>query len=419
MSFITDKILDEGIDYDSVSIPPAYSKIKCEEVDISTHFSRRLGLELPFVLEVNNFQNIQLLELVSQQGGIGILGSNLDISTRLEYIRTLKKDKGKYSCKLSCVYEDTELEHIIKLVEKLPNSRIAVIDKDKTFKYFIDALGVASLSNKERPSKIEALPQKYTLEASVVKTNFSETQFKSALEKSAFIAVADDDTGNIKGYTSLAILDKYEKYPLASRSADGSLLIASKVTPTNDITRKIGLLSEAGVDAVVIEYEHPHSKWVLEELKHLKLDFSDLEILVENVSTSAGATDILLTGVDGIVVGDNTKNASRKIGVGLPLPSAIYGAFKATKHSDISLLLSGGLTNEGNIVKSLATGVDALWLNSIVNNADKCDADFLLKEMERISLNIKKGICYSGCDNLKSFKQNKFILHAGTSLLKA
>lgn len=416
MSFITEKIVSEGIDFDRVSILPAYSKIRYEDVDISARFSRRYTLLRPFVLEVNNFQNIQLVKFTARHGGVGVLGSNLDLKTRVDCIKALKRDKGKYSSYFFCVCEDTEMSHVTRLYEKMQGARTIVLDDDDKFKYFVD--GLASLPSEYKNCKVVDLPSKYKIEGCVINANSKLEQFKTSIEKHKYALVIDPDTKEIVGSSSASVIEEYEKYPLSSRVEDQSLIIASKVAPSDNIAEEIRALNEVGVNAVIIEYEHPHSKWVLEELKHLKLDFPDLEVLVENVSTSAGATDILLTGVDGIVVGNKVKEANNKIGVGVPLPSAIYGVFKAVKHSDISLLLSGGLKNEGNVVKSLATGVDALWLNSVVDNADKCDEEFLLKEMEKLSTSIRKGVCYSGSDNLKSFKQNKFILNTGVSPLR-
>ncbi|MFV0345243.1 MAG: IMP dehydrogenase [Bacteroidales bacterium] len=418
MSFITEKILEEGVDYDSVLILPMYSKTKYEDVDISARFSRSFCMQLPFVLEVNNFQNIHLTEIIAQQGGVGVLGSNLDLKTRVEYIKSLKKNKGLYSGKFFCVNEDTEVEHVIKLISKLPGSRIVVLGEDGKFQYVVEGVSALSL-NEYRVLKVGGLPDKYKQGVNVVKLSSKIEIFKLAFGEYKSAVVIEPETGEVEGYTSCSILDEYEKYPLANRCEDGSLMIVSKVASTENIDEEVGVLNEAGVDAVIIEYEHPHSKWVLEEIKHLKLDFPKLEILIENITSSAGATDHLLAGVDGVVVGQRTKDANRKIGVGVPLPTAIYNVYKAIKHSDISLLLSGGLKNEGNMVKSLATGVDALWLNNLIDNADKCEEEVLIKHIERLAVFVRKGVCYSGNDNLKSFKQSKFMLNTTTLLSKS
>lgn len=399
MSFIADKVQIEGLTFDDVLLIPAYSEVLPREVDLSTKFSRNITLNIPFVsAAMDTVTEAKLAIAIAREGGIGVIHKNMPIEAQAQQVRYVKRaQNGMISNPVSILKNKTVGEALAMMAEfkigGIPvvdgqNHLVGIVtNRDLRFRKNMDEL-IDDVMTKER---LITTRQSTDLEAA------ADILQQYKIEK---LPVVDADNKLI-GLVTYKDITKAKNKPFASKDSKGRLRVAAGVGVTSDTLERVAALVEAGVDAIVIDTAHGHSKGVAEMLKRVKAAYPDVDVVVGNIATGAAAKFLVDAGADAVKVGIGPGSicTTRVIaGIGVPQLSAIYDVSKTLKGTGVPVIADGGLRYSGDIVKAIAAGGDSVMMGSMFAGVEESPG-------ETIIFNGRKFKSYRGMGSLEAMEK--------------
>lgn len=381
MSFSSDKFVGEGLTYDDVLLVPAYSQILPREVNTSSRFSRNIKMNIPIVSAAMDTVTDSVMAIaMAQEGGIGVLHKNMSIEDQAMEVRKVKRAENGMI-----------LEPIT-----LPESA-TVADAHKIMaEYKIGGIPVVDISNKlvgiitNRDLRFERDPRRPVYEIMTKDKLITTTEFTD-FEKAADILqeykieklpVVDRDF-KLVGLITYKDIIKIKARPNACKDERGRLRVAAAVGVTRDMIERIEALVANGVDAVVIDTAHGHSKGVLDAARLFKKHFPNTELIIGNVATAEAAKDLRQLNIDGIKVGIGPGSicTTRIIaGIGVPQLTAVHDVANALKGSDIPVIADGGIRYTGDIVKAIAAGADCIMAGGLFAGVEESPGETIIYE---------------------------------------
>jgi IMP dehydrogenase len=360
------KFVGEGLTYDDVLLVPAYSEVLPRDTNISTQFSRNIRLNTPIVsAAMDTVTEYQLAIAIAQEGGIGVLHKNMTIAQQAEQVRKVKRSENGMIQDPITVREDATVGSVFELMKENKIGGIPVVNGDNVLVGIITNRDLRF--EKNLTQKVSAI----MTSANIIKTELG-TDLKKAEDilqenKIEKLPVVDAD-GKLIGLITYKDILKSRIRPNACKDERGRLRVAAAVGVTHDTMQRIDALVKAGVDAVIIDTAHGHSKGVIITLKEAKAAYPKLEIIVGNIATGAAAKALIEAGADGVKVGIGPGSicTTRVIaGVGVPQLWAIMDVYAATKGTGVPIIADGGVRFTGDIVKALAAGADSVMAGSL------------------------------------------------------
>ncbi len=359
------KFLGEGLTFDDVLLVPAFSEVLPRETDITGQFSRNILLKSPIVsAAMDTVTEHELAIAIAQEGGIGVLHKNMSIESQAEQVKKVKRSESGMIQDPITISVNDKVGHALQIMKENKIGGIPVVGSK------MELLGI--VTNRDlRFEKNMNTPIKNVMTKKVITTQngrdlkLAETILQEyKIEKLPVV----DKNNKLIGLITYKDIIKSRIRPNACKDAFGRLRVAAAVGVTADVEQRIDALVRAGVDAVIIDTAHGHSKGVIDTLKRMKKTFSDIEIIVGNVATSEGTKALIKAGADAVKVGIGPGSicTTRIIaGVGVPQLSAIYECAGAAKGSGVPVIADGGIRFTGDIVKAIAAGAGCVMIGSL------------------------------------------------------
>ncbi|MCB2195091.1 MAG: IMP dehydrogenase [Bacteroidetes bacterium] len=399
MSFIQDKVALEGLTFDDVLLVPQYSEVLPRNVDVSTYFSKNIRLNIPIVsAAMDTVTEAQLAIAIAREGGIGVIHKNMSIEEQAKQVKSVKRAESGMIYDPITISKDQTVSDALNLMKEYKIGGIPVVDNDKTL------IGIVT----NRDLRFEFHLDK-KIEEVMTSENIVTTHKSTDLEKATEILQRHkieklpvvDDKNILIGLLTYKDITKVKDNPLACKDSKGRLRVAAGVGVTADTIQRVEALVKNGVDAIVIDTAHGHSKGVIEMLKKVKKQFTDIDVVVGNIGTGEAAKKLVEAGADAVKVGIGPGSicTTRVIaGVGLPQLTAIYEVAKAIKGSGVPVIGDGGLRYSGDIVKAIAAGANTVMAGSLFAGTEESPG-------ETIIYNGRKFKAYRGMGSIEAMQQ--------------
>lgn len=398
-SFVADKIVLDGLTFDDVLLIPAYSEVLPKEVDLRTKFSRHIELNVPFVTAaMDTVTESSMAIAIAREGGIGVIHKNMTIEEQARQVAIVKRAENGMIYDPVTIRRGSTVRDALQLMKDFHIGGIPVVDEEKHLVGIVTNRDLRFESHLDRP-----IDEVMTSENLV--TTHQQTDLVSAAKilqkhKIEKLPVVDSDN-KLVGLITYKDITKAKDKPMACKDDKGRLRVAAGVGVTKDTLERAQALVDAGVDAIVIDTAHGHSKGVVEKLEQVKAAFKNVDVVVGNVATGEGAKFLVDHGADAVKVGIGPGSicTTRVVaGVGVPQLSAVYDVYSALQGTGVPLIADGGLRYSGDVVKALAAGGSCVMIGSLVAGTEESPG-------ETIIYNGRKFKAYRGMGSLEAMGQ--------------
>ena len=398
-SFVADKIVMDGLTFDDVLLIPAYSEVLPKEVELRTKFTRNITLNVPFVTAaMDTVTEASMAIAIAREGGIGVIHKNMSIEEQAHQVAIVKRAENGMIYDPVTIRRGSTVKDALELMHDYHIGGIPVVDDDNKL--------VGIVTNRDlrferrMDKKIDEVMTKENLVTTHQQTDLvaaAQILQENKIEKLPVV----DKNNRLVGLITYKDITKAKDKPMACKDEKGRLRVAAGVGVTTDTMDRAKALVEAGVDAIVIDTAHGHSKGVVEKLKQVKKAFPQLDVIVGNVATGEAAKYLVDNGADAVKVGIGPGSicTTRVVaGVGVPQLSAVYDVYSALQGTGVPLIADGGLRYSGDIVKALAAGGSCVMIGSLVAGTEESPG-------ETIIFNGRKFKSYRGMGSLEAMEQ--------------
>lgn len=399
MAKFVNREIPEGLTFDDVLLVPAHSDVLPRDVDVTTNFTTDIKLHTPIVsAAMDTVTEADLAIAMARAGGIGVIHKNMTIEQQCEQVRHVKRAENGMIYDPVTISPDANVGNALAMMKKHHIGGIPVVDangfligivtnRDLRFQEDMQLL-ISEVMTKEN---LVTAPKGITL------ADATKILQHSKVEK---LPVVDND-GKLVGLITYKDLMKIKDNPIASKDSKGRLLVAAAAGIKSDTLDRIGLLIDAGADAVVLDTAHGHSEGVLRMIKKACDAYKDFQIIAGNVATGAGAKALADAGVKAVKVGIGPGSicTTRIIaGIGVPQLTAVMEAAYALKGTGVPVIADGGIRYSGDIVKALAAGASTIMAGSLLAGTEESPG-------ETIIMNGRRFKSYRGMGSLEAMEQ--------------
>ena len=375
------KIVGEGLTYDDVLLVPAFSEVLPREVNISTQFTRNLRINVPIVsAAMDTVTESRMAIAMAQEGGIGVLHKNMTIEEQAAKVRKVKRaESGMILDPVTLPLTATVLDAKASMKEHGIGG-IPVVDKEGKLAGIVTNRDLRFEKRNDRMiTEVMTSENLVTAPAGITLTEAEDILQAHKIEKLPVV----DEKQQLVGLITFRDITKLTQKPIANKDKYGRLLVAAAVGVTADAVDRVSALVAAGVDAVVIDTAHGHSKGVVGVLKAVKSAFPELEVIVGNIATAEAALYLVEAGADAVKVGIGPGSicTTRVVaGVGFPQFSAVLEIAAALKGTGVPVIADGGVRFTGDIPKALAAGADCVMLGSLLAGTKESPGETIIYE---------------------------------------
>ena len=364
-----------GLTYDDVLLLPNESDVIPSEVDTTARLTRSIRLGVPLLSSaMDTVTEARMAIAMAREGGIGILHRNSSAEDQALQVDLVKRSEaGMLTNPVTCRAEDS-LADVDALCARYRISGAPVVDDDGKLLGVVTNRDMRFIEDKsQRVRDVMTRVPLVTGHVGISRKEAFALLAEHRVEKLPLV----DDAGRLAGLITVKDFTKSEQFPGASKDDSGRLRVGAAVGVGEDAYKRAQLLIEAGVDVVVVDTAHGHSRQVLDAVKRLKAD-TDVDVIGGNVATEAGARALVAAGADGIKVGVGPGSicTTRVVaGVGVPQVSAVHDAAKAARAAGVPVIADGGLQYSGDIAKALVAGADSVMLGSLLAGCEEAPGD--------------------------------------------
>lgn len=378
-----ERFLPEGLTYDDILMVPSYSEVMPRQVDISSQFSKNIRLNTPIVsAAMDTVTESALAIAIAGEGGIGVLHKNMSIEQQAAEVRKVKRSESGMIQDPITLNVDAKVADALRLMKENSIGGIPVVDDEHKL------IGIVTNRDLRFQKKMDE-----PVVNVMTKDNIITTQKNTDLSKAEDILQEHkieklpvvDEQNKLIGLITYRDIIKLKERPNACKDQYGRLRVAAAVGVTADVMDRISALVEVGVDAVIIDTAHGHSKGVIDTLKRVKEKFQEIDVVVGNIATAEAAIALAEAGADAIKVGIGPGSicTTRVIaGVGVPQFSAVMMVADALKDKGykVPVIADGGLRFTGDIVKALAAGADTAMAGSLFAGVEESPGETIIYE---------------------------------------
>ena len=360
------RILEEALTFDDVLLVPAYSEILPREVDLSTHVTRRIRLNVPLIsAAMDTVTEARLAITIAQEGGIGIIHKSMTIDAQAREVGRVKKFESGVIKDPITVPPNMSIREVLDLTRSRGISGVPVVvgkkavgivtHRDLRFEYKLEAPVSSVMTPEERL---------VTVREDAPKDEVLALLHRHRIEKLLVVNRANELVGMI----TVKDFQKATEFPRASKDDTGRLRVGAAVGTTPDTLERVAALREAGVDLVVVDTAHGHSKGVIDTVRRIKAKWSDAQVVAGNIATAEAARVLVDAGADAVKVGIGPGSicTTRIVaGVGVPQISAVANVAESLRDTDVAVISDGGIRFSGDIAKALAAGAHAVMIGGL------------------------------------------------------
>ena len=360
------RVLEEALTFDDVLLVPAYSEILPREVDLSTRVTRGIRLNVPLLsAAMDTVTEARLSIAIAQEGGIGVIHKSMGIEAQAREVGRVKKFESGVIRDPITVSPDMSIREVLDLTRSRGISGVPVVvgrkavgivtHRDLRFEDRFEAPVSTVMTPKERLVTVrEDAPEEEVL----------ALLHKHRIEKLLVVNGAHELVGMI----TVKDFQKAHEFPRACKDGSGRLRVGAAVGTTPDTLDRVAALREAGVDLVVVDTAHGHSKGVLDTVKRIKARWADSQVIAGNIATPEAARALVDAGADAVKVGIGPGSicTTRVVaGVGVPQISAVANVAEALRDADVPVISDGGIRFSGDIAKAIAAGAHAVMIGGL------------------------------------------------------
>ena len=399
MSFIADRVKMDGLTFDDVLLIPAYSEVLPRSVNLTTKFSRNITLNVPLVsAAMDTVTEAQLAIAIAREGGIGVIHKNMSIAEQARQVHAVKRAENGMIYDPVTIKRGSTVKDALNMMAEYHIGGIPVVDDNNKL--------VGIVTNRDLRFELDStrLIDEVMTSENLVTTNQS-TDLEEAAQilqehKIEKLPVVDSE-GHLIGLVTYKDITKAKDKPFACKDSRGRLRVAAGVGVTGDSMERVDALVEAGVDAIVIDTAHGHTRGVVGVLRAVKEKYPHIDVVVGNIATGEAAKYLAENGADGVKVGIGPGSicTTRVIaGVGVPQLSAVYDVAKALEGTGVPLIADGGIRYSGDIVKALAAGAYSVMLGGMLAGVEESPGDTII-------YNGRKYKSYRGMGSLEAMEK--------------
>ncbi|MBR3306169.1 MAG: IMP dehydrogenase [Lachnospiraceae bacterium] len=372
------QITGEGITFDDVLLVPGYSEVIPNQVDLTTWLTKEIKLNIPMMSAgMDTVTEHRMAIAMARQGGIGIIHKNMSIEGQADEVDKVKRSENGVITDPFSLSPDHTLADADALMGKYRISGVPITEGRKLVGIITnrDLKFETDFTKKIRESMTSE--NLVTAKEGITLDEAKEILARSRKEK---LPIVDDDY-SLKGLITIKDIEKAIKYPLAAKDKQGRLLCGAAVGITANVLDRVAELVKAGVDVVVLDSAHGHSKNVINCVKMVKEKYPELQLIAGNVATGDATKALIEAGVDAVKVGIGPGSicTTRIVaGIGVPQISAIMDCYAVAKEKNIPIIADGGIKYSGDLTKAIAAGGSVCMMGSIFAGCDESPGTFEL-----------------------------------------
>ena len=393
------KIVGEGLTYDDVLLIPAYSEVLPREVSIKTSFTRNISLNVPIVsAAMDTVTESAMAIAIAREGGIGVLHKNMSISQQAIEVRKVKRAESGMIIDPVTLDLDAIVSDAKNSMQEHSIGGIPIVDANGLLKGIVTNRDLRFEKNNNRP--ITEVMTAQDLVTTSEGTSLQQAEVILQENKIEKLPVVDRDFKLI-GLITFRDITKLTQKPISNKDHYGRLRVAAAIGVTHDAVERTSALVQSGVDAIVIDTAHGHTKGVVSVLKSIKKEFPELDVVVGNIATAEAAKYLVNAGADAVKVGIGPGSicTTRVVaGVGFPQFSAVLEVAAALKGSGVPVIADGGIRYTGDIPKALAAGADCVMLGSLLAGTKESPGETIIYEGRKFK-------SYRGMGSVEAMKE--------------
>ena len=378
MDHTTSSPIPEALTFDDIILIPNYSEVLPVETNVTTRLTGKIQMRIPLVsAAMDSVTESDTAISMAREGGLGIIHRNMSIEAQAQEVNKVKKSESGMIVDPVTVNPDQQIRDVFELMSRYRISGVPVVKGDqlvgiitnRDLRFETDeTIKVADIMTKDN---LVTAPMGISLEDS------KKLLQKSRIEKLLVV----DEAGRLKGLITIKDIMKVKKYPNASKDEFGRLRVGAGIGVGADMLPRATALRNAGVDVIVVDSAHGHSRNVLRAVEAIKSEFPDVEVVAGNVATASGAEALIKAGADAVKVGVGPGSicTTRIVaGVGVPQVTAILECARVARAMGIPIIADGGIKYSGDVVKALAVGADSVMVGSLFAGTDESPGESIL-----------------------------------------
>ncbi len=374
----TEKLLKEALTFDDVLLVPNYSEVLPHEVDVSTNITKGIKLNIPIVsAAMDTVTDARLAIALAREGGLGVIHRNMPIDQQAREVEKVKKSESGMILNPVTVNPEASVKEALEIMERYRISGVPVVDNEGKLVGILTNRDLRFIKATDYHKPVSLFMTKdglITAREGITLEEATDILQKYKVEKLPIV----DEKGRIKGLITIKDIMKRKKYPNACKDSLGRLRVGAAVGTAEDTLERVSALINVGVDIIVVDTAHGHSKRVLETVEMIKGNFPEIPVIAGNIATAEGARALIEAGADAVKVGVGPGSicTTRIIaGVGIPQITAILEVYSVTKEYGIPIVADGGIRYSGDIVKALAAGADAVMLGNLLAGTEEAPGE--------------------------------------------
>ena len=377
---MNNKIMKEGLTYDDVLVVPAYSEVLPYMVSTSTQFSKNITLNIPIVAAaMDTVTESKMAIAIAQEGGIGVLHKNMSIERQALEVRKVKRSESGMILDPITLTLSANVGDAFTLMRENKIGGIPIVDED------VKLLGIVTNRDLRFEKDMNLSISLIMTSDKLITTELNDLENAESILKENKIEKLPivNSENQLVGLITFKDIIKNRMRPNACKDQYGRLRVAAAVGVTDDVLERVEALSNASVDAIIIDTAHGHTKGVVELLKKIKSAYPNLDIVVGNIATAAAAQALIDAGADAVKVGIGPGSicTTRVVaGIGVPQLTAVMDVAEVTNKHNIPLIADGGIRYSGDIVKACAGGASTVMLGSIIAGVEEAPGETIIFE---------------------------------------
>lgn len=370
--------IPEALTFDDILIVPAYSEVVPTETDVSTVLTAGIAMRIPLLsAAMDTVTEAETAISMAREGGIGIIHRNMSIERQAREVDKVKKSESGMIVDPITVHPDQPIGDVMDLMAQYRISGVPVVKGDQ----LVGIITNRDLRFETDPTRpVSELMTKDNLVTAPVGISLEDSK-KLLQERRIEKLLVVDDTGRLRGLITIKDIMKLKKYPNSCKDHLGRLRVGAAVGAGSDTPERVRALVKAGVDVIVVDSAHGHSKNVLRTVQWIKTQYPQVPVVAGNVATADGAESLMAAGADAVKVGVGPGSicTTRVIaGVGVPQITAIMDCARVARARGIPVIADGGIKYSGDIVKALAAGADSVMIGSLFAGTDESPGETVL-----------------------------------------
>ena len=373
-----DKFGKQGLTFDDVLLIPAHSDVLPRDVDVRTHLTQNVTLNIPVMSAgMDTVTEAEMAIAMAREGGIGVIHKNMSIDEQAREVKLVKRSEHGIIVDPIYLAPDNTLSDADELMNKYHISGVPITENGKLVG-IITNRDMRFETDLSRP--ISDIMTSKGLITAPEHTTMEEAKRILQAHRIEKLPLVDDD-GHLKGLITIRDIEKMRKFPNSNKDSDGRLKVAAAIGVTSDVEDRVEALLDAKADVLVIDTAHSHSEGVLQTIRRLRKAFPHLELIAGNVATYDATKALIEAGVSAVKVGIGPGSicTTRVIaGIGVPQITAIYDCAKAAEGTGIPIIADGGIQYSGDIAKALGAGASCVMLGNLLAGTEEAPGEMII-----------------------------------------